>query len=49
MAEGMVTSWMPASFITDGKIHIPTQISLMVISVALITGVVASILFPKRK
>jgi tellurite resistance protein TerC len=49
MAEGMVTSWMPASFITDGKIHIPTQISLMVISIALITGVVASILFPKRK
>jgi len=49
MAEGMVTSWMPAAFITEGKIHIPTQISLMVISAALITGVVASILFPKRK
>ena len=49
MTEGMVTSWMPASFITDGKIHIPTQISLMVISASLITGVVASILFPKRK
>lgn len=49
MSEGMVTSWMPASFITDGKVHIPTQISLMVISAALITGVVASILFPKRK
>ena len=49
MMEGMVASWMPASFITDGKIHIPTQISLMVISIALITGVVASILFPKRK
>jgi len=49
MAEGMVTSWMPASFITEGKIHIPTQVSLMVISAALITGVVASILFPKRK
>jgi tellurite resistance protein TerC len=49
VAEGMITSWMPASFITDGKVHIPTQISLMVISIALIAGVVASILFPKRK
>lgn len=49
MTEGLVTSWMPASFISQGKIHIPTQISLMIISLALISGIVASVLFPKRK
>lgn len=49
MTEGMVTSWMPASFISHGKVHIPTQVSLMIISIALILGVVASIIFPKRK
>jgi hypothetical protein len=49
MAEGLVTSWMPASFITGGKVHIPTQLSLTIISIALILGVVASIIFPKRK
>jgi hypothetical protein len=49
MTEGMVTSWMPASFIAGGKVHIPTQVSLMIISIALILGVVASIIFPKRK
>lgn len=49
MAEGLVGSWMPASFIVHGKIHIPTQISLMVIGAALIAGMLASVLFPKRK
>ena len=49
MAEGMVTSWLPASFINGGKVHIPTQLSLTIISTTLILGVVASIIFPKRK
>ena len=49
MAEGLVTSWMPALFISHGKVHIPTQISLIVISFALIIGIVASLIFPKRK
>ena len=49
VTEGLVTSWLPASFITGGKVHIPTQVSLMIISAALVLGVVASIIFPKRK
>lgn len=49
IAEGMVTSWLPASFINGGKVHIPTQLSLTIISTTLILGVVASIIFPKRK
>lgn len=49
IAEGMVTSWLPASFINGGKVHIPTQLSLTIIGTALILGMAASIIFPKRK
>ena len=49
IAEGMVTSWLPASFINGGKVHIPTQLSLTIIGAALILGMAASIIFPKRK
>jgi predicted tellurium resistance membrane protein TerC len=46
VAEGLVTSWLPESFISHGKVHIPTQVSLMVISITLGIGVDCFAAFP---
>ena len=48
-AEGQVAGWLPARFIHEGRVHVPTEASLSVIGVTLALAVAFSIAFPKRK
>ena len=48
-AEGQVAGWLPARFIHDGRVHVPTEASLSVIGVTLALAIAFSVAFPKRK
>ena len=47
--EGQFASWMPARFISHGRVHFPTDVSLAVIGLTLALAVALSVAFPKKK
>jgi tellurite resistance protein TerC len=47
--EGMMHTWLPDAFYSNGAVHIPTQFSLTVIGVALMLAIGFSVAFPKKK
>ena len=48
-AVGQVAPWIPAGLVHDGRVHVPTPISLAVIGFTLALAVALSIALPKRK
>lgn len=48
-AVGQVAPWVPAGIVHDGRVHVPTPISLAVIGFTLALAVALSIVLPKRK
>lgn len=48
-AVGQVAPWVPAGLVHDGRVHVPTPISLAVIGFTLALAVALSIALPKRK
>ena len=47
--SAQVAGWLPARFIHEGRVHVPTEASLSVIGVTLALAVAFSIAFPQRK
>lgn len=47
-ATGQVAGWIPAWLVHEGKVHLPTQVSLGVIGVILAVAIALSVAFPKR-
>lgn len=46
--DGQIASWVPASMVNDGVVHLPTQVSLGVIGVILAVAIALSVAFPKK-
>ncbi|NBY36226.1 MAG: hypothetical protein EBQ59_02075, partial [Verrucomicrobia bacterium] len=46
---GRIGTWVPDALQHDGRVHIPTEISLAIIGLVLAVAVALSVAFPKRK
>ena len=42
-------SWMPERFVDNGRVHVPTSVSLSVIGLTLALAIAFSVAFPKKK
>lgn len=48
-ASGQLGGWVPAAFVHEGKVHVPTAVSLSIIGFILALAVALSVAFPKKK
>ena len=48
-APGQFAAWVPARFVHEGRVHVPTEASLSVIGLTLALAVALSVAFPKKK
>jgi predicted tellurium resistance membrane protein TerC len=46
---GQFASWMPERFVDNGRVHVPTSVSLSVIGLTLALAIAFSVAFPKKK
>jgi len=46
---GQIAAWVPDGLKHDGRVHIPTEVSLAIIGLVLAVAVALSVTFPKRK
>ena len=47
--EGRLGAWVPPVLIHEGKVHVPTAVSLSIIGFILVLAVAFSVAFPKKK
>ncbi len=47
--EGQLGAWVPAVLVHEGKVHVPTAVSLSIIGFILALAVALSVAFPKKK
>ena len=48
-ADGRLGGWVPAVLVHEGKVHVPTSLSLSIIGFILALAVALSVAFPKKK
>ena len=48
-ADGRLGAWVPAAFVREGEVHVPTAVSLSTIGFILALAVALSVVFPKKK
>ena len=48
-AEGRLAAWVPSALVHEGRVHVPTSVSLSIIGFILAFAVALSAAFPKKK
>ncbi|MEY3958500.1 MAG: hypothetical protein RJA37_1103 [Verrucomicrobiota bacterium] len=47
--DGAPAAWVPASLLHNGRVHVPTEVSLSIIGVVIALAVALSVAFPKKQ